>query len=430
MRTYFTKLLLGFKDEDIIIKNFIEKNDVIEIDLMLKTNIQECPACSHKTRYVHDYRKRSFKHGKTNGYFLTINYFRRRYVCKECSKRFPEKNTFVDRYAKISNQLNNLLIKQLKDKATFKQIAKDNNVSSSTVIRRFDKHFDIDKLILPNVISIDEFKKSNSNSKMGKYALAIADPINKKIFDIIPNRRKNEFNDYLEKIPVNIKNNVNTVIIDMWEPYRDLTYKHFPNANLVIDRFHFIRNVIWWFNDIRIKAMNSYNTNQKGYRILKKYNKLLIKNPNSISSTYSHSNYWKKLMSQKSIIDECLNLDQDLNYAYKLYEYFQKNTGKPFKSYDEAVKFIDEYVQLLFDSKLHNSQELASMFINWKKEIANSLSRTLVINNVEKRYTNGFIEGVNNYIKTFRRMCFNIRNFDRFKTRIITTFNKQFLIKA
>lgn len=52
MRTYFTQLLLGFKDEDIIIKNFIEINDVIEIDLMLKTNIQECPACSHKTTYV------------------------------------------------------------------------------------------------------------------------------------------------------------------------------------------------------------------------------------------------------------------------------------------------------------------------------------------------------------------------------------------
>ena len=72
-------------------------------------------------------------------------------------------------------------------------------------------------------------------------------------------------------------------------------------------------------------------------------------------------------MSQRSIIDECLNLDQDLNYAYRLYEYFQKNTDKPFKSYDEAVKFIDEYVQLLFDSKLHNSQELSSMFINLKR---------------------------------------------------------------
>lgn len=123
-------------------------------------------------------------------------------------------------------------------------------------------------------------------------------------------------------------------------------------------------------------------------------------------------------------------MDEYLNDAYKLYKHFQVNTSKPFDSYEESEKFIGEFVQLLFDSKLHNSQELAHMFMNWKKEIANSLYLTLEKNERKIRYTNGFIEGTNNYIKTFRRMCFNIRNFERFKTRIITTFNNYFMIKA
>lgn len=40
------------------------------------------------------------------------------------------------------------------------------------VIRRFDKHFSIDELSLSEVISCDEFKKSNVNSKKGKYSLS------------------------------------------------------------------------------------------------------------------------------------------------------------------------------------------------------------------------------------------------------------------
>ena len=83
-----------------------------------------------------------------------------------------------------------------------------------------------------------------------------------------------------------------------------------------------------------------------------------------------------------------------------------------------------------YASNLDGSINLANMFINWRHEIANSLYLTYKLDNITYRYTNGFIECVNNYIKTFRRMCYNIRNFERFITRIITNFNQDFLIKA
>ena len=430
MQNYFTKLILGFKDNNIQINNYSMFDGLITIKVSLKLAEQTCPSCGNKTSNVHDYKTRKFKHGNSNGYHILIYYNRRRYLCRSCNKRFPEPNTFIDRYAKISNQLNHLIINNLKDKLTFKQIAKDNNVSSSTVIRRFDKHFSINKLSLPEVISFDEFKKSNKNSKRGKYALAIADPINKKIIDIIPNRRKYQFDNYLETISFDEKKRVNTVIIDMWDPYRDLTYKHFPNALLVIDRFHYIRNIIWWFNDIRIKTMNSFKTNTKGYKLLKRYNKLLTKNPNDINSIFSYDVYSKKLVSEQSIINECLELSEELKEAYMIYKYFQNETKIPHDSIEESVSFINQFVQKLFESKLIGSVDLAKTFINWKKEIANSLYLTYENDKGKTRYSNGFIEGVNNYIKTFRRMSYNFRDFNRFITRIITTFNNDYMIKA
>lgn len=41
---------------------------------------------------------------------------------------------------------------------------------------------------LPRIISFDEFK---ADTKEGKYAFVLNDPIHKKVLDILPNRKKN-----------------------------------------------------------------------------------------------------------------------------------------------------------------------------------------------------------------------------------------------
>lgn len=429
MHINFNKLLLGLKEENFKIIKYYQKGRYLNVHLELEKQEHQCPRCRNKTSYVHDYRTRVIKHGNFNGNYLVFHYNRRRYICKSCNKRFPELNSFVDKYAKISNQLNMKIIDDLKDFKTFKSIANSNNVSSSTVIRRADKHISILKLDLPEVISLDEFKKSNSKIKEGKYALSIADPINKKIIDIIPNRWKNKVNDYLYKIPLESLKNVKIVTIDMWEPYKELSYKHFPNAKVVIDRFHYIRQIVWWLDHIRKLVMNSYKTNQKGYQILKKYSKLLIKNPNNINHFFTPNKYFKKLMSEASIINECLAIDDRLFRAYKLYEHFQIKTNDLFETETESLAFIDDFIQILYGSDLPNAKVLADTFINWRKEIANSLYlHYLDQDNNIKRFTSGFIEGSNNFIKTFRRMSYNIRCFNRFKTRIITLFNKELML--
>ncbi|VEU80119.1 ISL3 family transposase [Haploplasma axanthum] len=432
MYKYFIKKLLGFKDnESILINKLSYEGANMFVNISLEVKEHNCPSCNSKTSNVHDYRTRKFKHGVVNNYFLHVIYNRRRYVCKYCNTRFPENNFFIDKYSKISNQLNNMLIHSMKDSVTFKQVAKNNNVSSSTVIRRFDKHFSINQYKLSSVISIDEFKKSNSNSKFGKYALAIADPINKSIIDIIPNRRKDPFISYLDSIPFSELNTVNTVIIDMWPPYRDVSKKYFPNAKLVIDRFHFVRNFVWALNDIRIRTMNSYKPNSSGYKVLKKFHKLLIKNHFNLSYMFSYNKHFKKFMSEYTIVRDIISYGDDLTNAYNLYSYFQVSTNTPFDSFDDAMSFIDDFINKLYASKLPEFISLAGMFINWKVEIANSLCLTyLDSNNNIKFYSNGFIEGVNNFIKTTRRMSYNFRSFNRFKKRIISLFNNDFCIIA
>jgi transposase len=45
------------------------------------------------------------------------------------------------------------------------------------------------------------------------------------------------------------------VVIDMWKPYYDMAQAYFKNAIIVIDRFHYIRQVAWFLT--RLEGKNN-----------------------------------------------------------------------------------------------------------------------------------------------------------------------------
>ncbi|MGD7018478.1 helix-turn-helix domain-containing protein, partial [Bacillus altitudinis] len=102
-------------------------------------------------------------------------YKKRRYAC-QCGKKFAESNPFVDRYQRISVELNQAIkIRSIKGK-TFKETAEVYGTSPSTVVRRFDHLAEAtvneEAKELPEVIAIDEYK---GDTREGKYQLIIAD---------------------------------------------------------------------------------------------------------------------------------------------------------------------------------------------------------------------------------------------------------------
>ena len=54
------------------------------------------------------------------------------------------------------------------------------------------------------------------------YIFIIVDFLNNKIFDILANRRKNYLVYYFSRIPLEVRNKVEYITIDMWDSYLDL----------------------------------------------------------------------------------------------------------------------------------------------------------------------------------------------------------------
>src|SRR5699024_8265633 len=126
-------------------------------------------------------------------------YLKRRYVCGCCKTRFSEKNELVDRYQRQSKEFKKSIALELIHGKSFKDVADRFHTSTSTVIRRFDT---INTAMLkepkqlPSVIAIDEYKGDAGGEK---YQTIIADPVDRRPLDILPDRRKLTVQKYLQQ---------------------------------------------------------------------------------------------------------------------------------------------------------------------------------------------------------------------------------------
>src|SRR5699024_2154032 len=93
----------------------------------------------------------------------------------------------------------NVVAVQLNQGKSYKDVADRIHTTTSTVIRRFDT-INADMLKepkqLPSVIAIDEYKGDAGGEK---YQTIIADPVDRRLLDIHPDRRKLTVQKYLQQ---------------------------------------------------------------------------------------------------------------------------------------------------------------------------------------------------------------------------------------
>lgn len=315
-----------------------------------------------------------------------------------------------------------MIIDESKQNQSFKDIGKRLDISTHTVMRTFDQHTKQKRIKLPEVISLDEFKKSNTGD--GKYALSICDPIEKKIIDIMPNRQTKEMIKYFNKISRKERYNVKYVVIDLWSPYKHMIESYFPKAKIIADVFHFTRYIYWAFNDVRIRIMNTYKKETTPYKILKKYWKTLVKSPLKLKDKYWYESSLGTDVSQAMIQDYAANLHSDMEEAMRIKDYFFSHI----EDLDglSGHEFIETFIDMLSHAQTDEFYDIRQTFIHWKTEIINAFD----IIYKEQRLTNGFIEGTNNFIKVVKRIAYGFRDFDRFRNKVLFLFNKTYQITA
>ena len=395
---HFTEKLLGL--QGLNITNIEENENSIVIYAEMERKEHTCISCGTATNTVHDYHEQVIKDIPAFGKLVSIVLRKRRYRCKHCGKRFFENNSFLPKYHRMTNRLCAFVIDKLRDERSFTSVAREVNLSVSTVIRIFDV-INYPTADLPTAISIDEFK---GNTWGEKYQCILTDPVNKVVLDILPERYKPYLTRYFKQFPKEKRNSVTCFVSDMWRTYADISDVWFKNATQVIDKYHWIRQAIWAFENVRKEEQKKLSPQLRKY--FKRSKSLLIKRYDNLEE------------EQKQQVDVMLYYSVNISRAYFYKEQFLKILNN--KDAESAKQAMSDWIQNAENCGIPQFEKCADTMRNWYKGIINSFSTTI---------TNGFTEGCNNKIKVLKRNAYGYQNFKRFRNRILHIFSHQQLNK-
>lgn len=381
----YIRLLLGMKD--IIVSDVSTTDTELHLSFFLEVKPHNCPSCQQLTTSIHDYRLQVFKDAPFLGHHSYFHYRKRRYRCLHCNKRFYEKNDFLPKYFRMSTRLIKFVIKKMQQPYAMAHIAQEANLSTPTVFRIF-RFINYPAPKMPHVLSIDEFKGNAGRKFQG----IITDPKNHKVLDILPGREKHILTSYFKQF--NNRNQVKYFVMDMYRPYKDIAETFFKNATIVIDKYHFIRQVTWAFDRVRKQEQKKLSDTRRKY--FKHSRHLLLKRKSKLRG------------DEVDEVSLMLNLLPRLANAYLLKEKFYEFIDAPDRK--SAIKKLHQWY--IFVDALNEPEFKYAMntIINWQDYILNSF---------DCPYTNGYTEGVNNKVKVLKRNAYGVRNFERFRNRIL-----------
>lgn len=410
--------LLNIKDKNIVFSDnciSFKKEDDIETQFIKGTLVNNIPSHCHKCGCVNELyslikngtKTVSVKLPKVSNKKTVLLLKKTRYYCKVCKSTFIDQTDTVKPYHSISNNTYHAAILELRMKRSITDISKFLDVSVTTVnnwLTRLSSSFKVNKLHLPKHLSFDEFKSvKSSDSKM---SFIFTNAVTGDIVNILHNRRLSYLKSYFYTYPLDVRKQVETICIDMYEPYIQLIKSCFPNALIITDRFHIIQLLNRSLNSTRIQIMNSY---PRYYSRLKRYWKLILKNQDNLNYTdYLYHTCYHHKITQALVVDDLLRVDKTFENTYYAVQRFRLALAS--KDYDRFSCLLS------LDYSNCSSQFITSIKTLIKYQDS-------IINSMKFPYSNGRLEGTNNLIKVIKRIAFGYRSFNNFKTRILLVSN-------
>ena len=305
----------------------------------LKSNYCACPHCNSKNIVKNGSRHRKIKYIPIQNYNIELELTIQRYICKDCKKTFSPSTNIVSDNSNISNNLKYTIALELKENLSLASIAKRYNISITSVQRVMDdcySDFKVNKEHLPEAICIDEFKSVKNID--GAMSFVFANYQYKSIIDIVEDRKLYSLTEYFSRFSLEARNNIKYVCMDMYTPYISLVNSIFPDAKIVIDKFHIVNLVNRAFNQTRISIMNSIKDDSLK-RKLKLFWKSLLKYYPDLCRVNYYCQSFKRKLSSKDKVDYLLEKIPELEINFNIYQdIIQAIKHNNFKRFEETVK--------------------------------------------------------------------------------------------
>ena len=234
-------MILGIKE--IQVDQFDVQDQSIHIHCSSIFEEALCPHCLEKRQVVNQTYVRQFRDFSIAGKEVYLHLSQRQFYCPDCDRYFNERFSFVDPKRTMTRRYERYVYECCKA-STIQKISAQENLVWQTVNeicqRGARKELEERPLSKVNAVGMDEFaiKKGHRN-----YATVIVNLERVDIIDVLEYRDQEKLIEYFKSLGTEWCEGIEVFCSDMWQGFINTAKAVFPNASLVVDRFHFFSHL-------------------------------------------------------------------------------------------------------------------------------------------------------------------------------------------
>jgi transposase len=360
----------------------------------LQAQATPCPVCREPTALVHQYDTRQVQDLSISGKQVWLHLRVPQLVCTSCPRYFMATAEWI-MPGKCYTRRQAQWVFELCAKQPFTEVAALVGLSHKTVERlyyeRAEEQIDLAaRYAQVRKIGIDEV----SHRKGKREFVCVLTDLERGIqLDVLPDRKKETLLAHFEGLGSAFCQQIEVVACDMWRPYRDVAEACFPNAEVVIDRFHVVKALNQMLDGLRKQLRRT----EKDEACFKGIKWLLYKRREHCST------------------EERARLHAAFSKSWLLEEvYALRNTFHALFDVAADKAALSEELERW----MHHAEGLSNRYVDafvgtlrrWFEPITAFASTGL---------TNAVTEGLNNYLRYFKRISFGLPKFEHMRLRIL-----------
>jgi transposase len=352
-----------------------------------------CSNCHNISSTLHENIQKCIRDVPLLGKRCFIQFTHRRFFCEDCKETFMERLSFLEPNSIYTNRYEQYIYRLCRENTVsfvsqFESLGYDatEGIYYRQIQNKVVSYKDIE------ILGIDEISTKKGHKD---FVLVVSDIGNKRVVEVLENRLKESLDKYFDDMTQEMKFKIKQVSIDMWSPYYDSVIENLPHAEIVIDRFHVMKNLNDCLTATRREICREASKEDKAK--LKGCHWILVKN---------HADLTQVEQEKLNVVYET---SPELKQAHLLKEDFRRI----FEEEDDKVKAsqaLEDWMSRVKESGLKGLEKFLITLNNWKSSI---------INYFNGKVTNGFVEGMNNKIKLIKRKGFGFTNHKHFRYRIL-----------
>ncbi len=369
-----------------------------------------CQHCGRKITKSNGYgRWIELRHSSILGHRVYIRLRPRRYECPHCAgKTTTQTLDWYETKSPHTKAYDHHLMVQLIG-GTVEDVSRKEDVGYDAVEGAIDRCLQItvnwDEFDELSVIGIDEIALTKGRKNFIAIVTTQQSDGHVAVLAVLPDRKKETVRQFLETIPRRLRRTMETACTDMWEGYVNAV-KEFAAAHpevsidVVVDRYHVAKNYRECVDKVRKRECR---------RLKKELSEIEYEEIKGVMWTTRKNN--EDLTSDER---KKLNLLFEYSPELKLAYTFREELTAIFEmrlTKEKAKKRLIKWANKVRRSVLTCFAKFLTTLNNWLDEI---------VNYFVNRLSSGFVEGLNNKVKTIKRRCYGI-------LRVATLFQRLYL---